>query len=41
LIENLNEILNWSIDKRNIEGEKLYHFVSKNYSWEGRINDWI
>ena len=41
LTENLNEILNWSIDKRNKEGEKLYRFVSKNYSWEGRINDWI
>jgi len=37
----LNEVLLWDTAKRNEQGQKLYDFVIKNYSWKERINDWI
>ena len=40
LISALNEALNWSLEERNKNGEKLFDFVLKNYSWNSRANDW-
>jgi glycosyltransferase involved in cell wall biosynthesis len=36
----LIESLNWSLEKRNAQGELLYKYVKKEYSWENRSNDW-
>ena len=36
----LEETLNWSLEKRNAQGELLFNFVKKEYSWENRIKDW-
>ena len=36
----LEEALNWSLEKRNAQGELLFNFVKKEYSWENRIKDW-
>lgn len=33
--------LNWSLDERNINGEKLHNFVVKEYSWKNRFGDWL
>ncbi|WP_303316562.1 glycosyltransferase [Flavivirga abyssicola] len=40
LYEALNKILQWSIEERNYNGEKLYNFVLEHYSWEKRLSDW-
>ena len=40
LTDVLKEVLSWSISQRNKNGEKLYNFVLKNYSWSLRIKDW-
>jgi glycosyltransferase involved in cell wall biosynthesis len=37
----IKKVLNWSKEKRNQEGEKLYNFVLKNYTWKNRIKDWL
>ena len=36
----LEDVLNWSISERNKNGEKLYNFVTENYSWSKRFSDW-
>lgn len=36
----LREVYNWTNQERNKNGEKLYNFVVKNYSWEKRFKDW-
>ena len=36
----LKTALSWSINERNMNGEKLYNFVVKNYSWQNRFSDW-
>ncbi|MFK8059281.1 MAG: glycosyltransferase [Polaribacter sp.] len=41
LTKTLNEVLSWSDEERNKNGEKLYDFVIKNYSWSHRFKDWI
>lgn len=40
LSDVLKEVLSWSISQRNKNGEKLYNFVVKNYSWSLRFKDW-
>jgi len=37
----LEEVLQWTNDERINNGEKLYDFALKNYSWDERIKDWI
>jgi glycosyltransferase involved in cell wall biosynthesis len=39
LTKALNKALDWSDEVRNRNGQKLYNFVKKNYSWEERITD--
>lgn len=41
LTEALNTALSWTEEERNYNGQKLFNFVKKNYSWEERIIDWI
>lgn len=36
----LKEVLNWSLEERNKNGEQLFDFVKNNYTWESRIRDW-
>lgn len=36
----LREVLTWSKDKRDAEGNKLYNYVKENYSWATKIKDW-
>ena len=38
---SLNKVFKWSNKERNLAGEKLYRFVSQNYTWKSRIKDWI
>jgi glycosyltransferase involved in cell wall biosynthesis len=40
LMEALTETLNWSLEKRNAQGELLYKYVNKEYSWDNRLKDW-
>ena len=37
---SIKKVLNWSKEKRKIEGEKLYDFVMKNYTWQNKLEDW-
>ena len=37
----LHTALNWTLEERNKNGEKLRDFVLKEYSWQYRFNDWI
>lgn len=41
LVKALQTALNWTNEERNNNGQKLYSFVKKNYSWEQRISDWV
>jgi glycosyltransferase involved in cell wall biosynthesis len=41
LSKALKEVLKWDNKKRKQNGEKLYDFVTINYSWEEKINDWL
>ena len=36
----LKEALNWSVEEREANGEKLYNYVKREYSWENRLKDW-
>lgn len=40
LTKVLKEALNWSLEQRVAQGELLYKFVKKEYSWENRLKDW-
>lgn len=40
LVGALNHVLSWSKKERLLNGEKLYNFVLKNYSWSNRFEDW-
>jgi len=40
LAEVLTEILNWSLEERVAQGELLYKFIKKEYSWENRLKEW-
>jgi len=40
LTEAINESLNWSVEKRNAQGELLYKYVNNEYSWDNRLKDW-
>lgn len=40
LFNALSKVLNWTINERNENGEKLYNFVKKEYSWQNKIEDW-
>jgi glycosyltransferase involved in cell wall biosynthesis len=37
----LEKAINWSLEERNRNGNKLFQFVKKNYSWESRTLDWV
>ena len=32
--------LDWSLEDRIAQGELLFNFVRKEYSWKNRMNDW-
>jgi len=36
----LDEVLKWTIEERNLYGQKLFNFVKDHYSWESRLIDW-
>ena len=36
----LEEALDWSLEDRIAQGELLFNFVRKEYSWKNRMNDW-
>jgi|SaaInl5LU_22_DNA_1037371.scaffolds.fasta_scaffold21898_3 glycosyltransferase involved in cell wall biosynthesis len=40
LTSSLRKVLSWTVEKRKEEGEKLYNFVLKKYTWYNRIADW-
>jgi glycosyltransferase involved in cell wall biosynthesis len=41
LVKALEEVLKWSDEERDLNGEKLYDFVIANYSWTERFKDWV
>jgi glycosyltransferase involved in cell wall biosynthesis len=41
IIFALEKAINWSLEERNSNGNKLFQFVKKNYSWEYRFIDWL
>ena len=41
LTASLSEVLQWSNKNQQEQGEKLYNFVLKNYTWRNRIQDWL
>lgn len=40
IIEALKKVLLWTDEEQLVNGNKLYDFVSQNYSWKFRLNDW-
>ncbi len=41
LFDSLQQVLKWDAKKRNLNGQKLYSFVKKYYSWQGKKEDWL
>tara|TARA_R110000787_G_scaffold6697_9_gene23282 strand:- start:524 stop:1609 length:1086 start_codon:yes stop_codon:yes gene_type:complete len=41
LVSALSKVASWSIEERNTNGQKLYEYISKEYSWSNRMKDWI
>ena len=37
----LKNALDWTLEERNQNGQDLYNFVLKEYSWQYRLNDWL
>ena len=40
LMQSLKKVLKWTNEERKENGQKLYDFVVKNYTWQNRIEDW-
>lgn len=40
LFDALKDVLAWTTETRNANGERLYNFVLENYSWKAKFKDW-